>query len=77
MSELKTKLCPSCQETKILSEFTRRTSQNKLITHRICNECEQYERILERVREKAFDKSLTVRKPVIKPVWMVVYRSFP
>lgn len=72
--------CPDCEETKPMSEFTRKTPQNKLIAHRVCNSCAEYERFLtqrKQIRLETLINSLTIKKVQTKPVWMVVYRSFP
>lgn len=77
MSELNQKQCPKCEEVKTTNEFVRPNAHGRAQLYKICNDCERYERTLDEIRERKITKSLTVRKPVIKPVWMVVYRSFP
>lgn len=74
---MKEKLCPSCGETKVLSEFTRPNAHGRAYIQNPCNDCWQYQQKLERIAELRSQESLTVRKPKVKPVWMVIYSSFP
>ena len=74
---MKEKLCSSCQETKVLSEFTRPNAHGRPYIQTPCNDCWQYQQKLERIKELRSQNSLTPTKPKNKPVWMVIYSSFP
>lgn len=82
IKKISTKIClnPGCKFDKIaqpLSEFKRPNALGKLVVRQICNDCVLRERIELENAHKSLVKSLIVEKPKRKPVWLVVYRSFP
>lgn len=74
--EMSEKLCVNCTDVKPVSDFIRKTSIGKSHVHRICNDCERYERLLERIAEKRYNQSLIKRVPPTKPIWRVVEKNW-
>lgn len=63
-----------------VSEFRRLDALGRVFTHKVCNHCNQRERIAARDRERFYQEVSEVKTPtkklLNKPVWMVIYRSY-